>query len=654
MSCRVLAVGPVLGSFREIFAKVKAMDEKHGKFDLLLCTGDFFAKEGEGEEALDELLAGSLDVPMHAYVMQGTYPLPQKVIKKAEETSGGYLCPNLYLLGKSSVTLTPQGIRIACIGGAYDRELYKSGKGLDHAVGHFTAQTVKSLVSHPSITRPALENPNSLAAAKAASTPLPLIDILLTNPWPLSIDMYSTGKPPEISSSNYLSDPLNEVVLKAKPRYHFASLPGKFWEREPFMWEAEENRVTRFISLGSFGEVTTGKKQRWFYAFSITTASSISQQPKLPNVTKNPFQAPSLNQAQKRPSDETSENFIWNDTGKPPKKSRTDSKEGKSKPCRKCGAVDHTIRDCPEKETPPEGYVCRKCQEPGHYVKDCPVTGDTGGKKPKEGYVCRACGSDQHFIQDCPVANDPSRGRHHDDGGRKRKGPPREIRPDECWFCLSNPRLAKHLIVTIGTECYVTLPKGQLPYTGHKADKDWTPVPGGGHVLIVPIEHHPTLHTLPEDVRSPILDEIEKTTAALKECYKSFGAVPVVFEIARLSGMGGHAHVQVVPIPARLKDEVEAAFSKDPAVVWEQDPEAALRDAAESKRDYFRVALPDGRQMVHMISGFFNLQFGRFALANLMGAPDRVDWKACIGSDEAEEADTKAFQAAFTPFDPSS
>lgn len=112
-----------------------------------------------------------------------------------------------------------------------------------------------------------------------------------------------------------------------------------------------------------------------------------------------------------------------------------------------------------------------------------------------------------------------------------------------------------------------------------------------------------------------------RTITTLKECYDSFGAVPVVFEIARLSGIGGHAHVQVVPVPLRLKDEVEAAFSTDPQVVWEQDAEAALREAAESKRDYFRVTLPDGRKMVHMISGYFNLQFGRWVLG------DR-----CIGS----------------------
>jgi hypothetical protein len=36
-----------------------------------------------------------------------------------------------------------------------------------------------------------------------------------------------------------------------------------FWEREPFVWDDEDGRVSRFVSLGAFGgEPTAGKKQR--------------------------------------------------------------------------------------------------------------------------------------------------------------------------------------------------------------------------------------------------------------------------------------------------------------------------------------------------------------------------------------------------------
>lgn len=62
-----LTVGSAAGSIRDLFSKIKAIDAKHGKFDLVLCTGDFFgplkAPEDMSEE-VDEislLLNGSLE-----------------------------------------------------------------------------------------------------------------------------------------------------------------------------------------------------------------------------------------------------------------------------------------------------------------------------------------------------------------------------------------------------------------------------------------------------------------------------------------------------------------------------------------------------------------------------------------------------------------
>jgi hypothetical protein len=67
---------------------------------------------------------------------------------------------------------------------------------------------------------------------------------------------------------------------------------------------------------------------------------------------------------------------------------------------------------------------------------------------------------------------------------------------------------SKHLIVSIGSECYLTLPKGQIIPTQSSADH--VDVPGGGHVLIVPITHYPTLSTIPPDLAPPILEETDK------------------------------------------------------------------------------------------------------------------------------------------------
>ena len=62
--------------------------------------------------------------------------------------------------------------------------------------------------------------------------------------------------------------------------------------------------------------------------------------------------------------------------------------------------------------------------------------------------------------------------------------------------------------MSIGDECYVTLPKGQIIPTQSSAES--VDVPGGGHVLIVPITHHPTLLSIPPDISSAVLEETDK------------------------------------------------------------------------------------------------------------------------------------------------
>ena len=84
------------------------------------------------------------------------------------------------------------------------------------------------------------------------------------------------------------------------------------------------------------------------------------------------------------------------------------------------------------------------------------------------------------------------------------------------------------------------------------------------------------------------------------------------FEIARLSGKGGHAHVQVVPVPNSLVHKVEEVFRQEgtqAGIEFEPDPEAAL----SGNENYFRVDLPDGKKLVHLLRPGrpFNLQFGR-------------------------------------------
>ncbi|KAG8763312.1 hypothetical protein FRC12_008616 [Ceratobasidium sp. 428] len=213
----------------------------------------------------------------------------------------------------------------------------------------------------------------------------------------------------------------------------------------------------------------------------------------------------------------------------------------------------------------------------------------------------------------------------------------------------------KHLIVSIGAECYLTITKGQLIPTGSSPSADSSPVPGGGHLLIVPISHYPTLLSVPPDLAISIISEVEQYKSALRSMFAKHGAVAVMFEVARLSGRGGHAHIQVVPVPMDKAGRVEDAFrarAEMEGIRWESDPEAALEGAKRGGGNYFRVDLPDGRKMISFIRGSFNLQFGRATLAEVLGLDERADWKACPEDDAQQRADAAKFKKAFASFDP--
>jgi hypothetical protein len=105
--------------------------------------------------------------------------------------------------------------------------------------------------------------------------------------------------------------------------------------------------------------------------------------------------------------------------------------------------------------------------------------------------------------------------------------------------------------------------------------------------------------------------------AALRAYYAKYGAQPVFFETARLSAKGGHAHIQAVPVPSRLANKVEDAFvhaGEPSGIVFEDDVEGALAACEDGKRSYFRVDLPDGRKMIHLLQEHipFSVQFGRY------------------------------------------
>ncbi|KAJ7749576.1 hypothetical protein DFH07DRAFT_555409 [Mycena maculata] len=262
--------------------------------------------------------------------MQGDNPLSDSVIQKFAKT-GGELCKNVFLLNKSGIITTANGLRIACLGGRYDPEIYASAEAPPgFSSPFFSSHTMERLLSNTLTTSTAKQSYKSLADIQSTASSSQLIDVLITNAWPAAITNISSTPLPSPELSSIGAHPLDDTIRRTKPRYHFAAgggQPPMFWEREPFLWSDEDNRVSRFVSLGAFGgEPTSGKKQRWFYAFSIApNSAAATPAPRPANATKNPFtEAQSFARPMKRPHESTAEgeNYIFGNVRQPQKRTR--------------------------------------------------------------------------------------------------------------------------------------------------------------------------------------------------------------------------------------------------------------------------------------------------------------------------------------------
>ncbi|CEQ39928.1 SPOSA6832_01496, partial [Sporobolomyces salmonicolor] len=660
---KVLVTGPT-SSLSSYLAKLQTLQAKH-KFDLVLAQ-DLFSTIADDDADLARLLKGDLSVPVQVYAAVGAGKLPKAVQEKVDQ--GEEVCSNLSVLRYQSRPPDPR-IRSASRNPLWLFPL------LDRSRSHLLLLRLRHL--DPSLARPARRTcqlvppPSPRQSRRHPPHPRrPLVPHppLIQTPQPprgpqarrglqQGVGRACEGREGEVSLCQCPDRVLGTGTVRMAPRRWCWCWRGKIVLPcvEPGC-DGEQDERTGAYFLPFLSPLTAPQTlpsqlalAQWFYAFSIT--------PSAPGATpvtstRSPFHASAA-------AATASLTATINSSNGP---------RGLKRPA---ALAEEGIN-----EMGVPNYIFAGM-------------GDQGRKKGKGGpppdhYTCNICGQKGHWIQECPEkeARDAERAAQRANRGPRESAKP--ISPDECWFCLSNPKVTKHLIASIGTETYLTLPKGQVCST------DQSPVPGGGHVLLIPIAHYPTLRSIPADLAPPVLEEVELYKQALKKCYKSFGAEMIAFEVARAGGKGGHAHVQVMygtgyiahtsvspqicPIPASLAPEAESTFAAQFTkfnLAFEEiaDPVAFYTSAQEDGKgaDYFKVDLPNGKCFVHWIKQGvpFGLQFGRDrthhdffftfreTVALLLHAPERGDWKRCAKSDEEEKKDCQRFKSAFKSFDPS-
>uniref|UniRef100_H2SMS2 CWF19-like protein 1 n=1 Tax=Takifugu rubripes TaxID=31033 RepID=H2SMS2_TAKRU len=206
-----------------------------------------------------------------------------------------------------------------------------------------------------------------------------------------------------------------------------------------------------------------------------------------------------------------------------------------------------------------------------------------------------------------------------------------------CWFCLASPQVEKHLVISIGTHCYLAMAKGGL-----------TP----RHVLILPIGHYQSV----VDLSSEVVQEMEKYKSALKSFYKSRGERCILFERNYKSQ---HLQLQVVPVPLDLctTEDIKEAFmvqaQEQQMELMEIPQHTDLKQIAPPGTPYFFVELDSEEKLYYRIQRHFPLQFGREVLASeaILNIPTRADWKECKQSREEEEECCKELRNEFQPYD---
>lgn len=295
---------------------------------------------------------------------------------------------------------------------------------------------------------------------------------------------------------------------------------------------------------------------------------------------------------------------------------------------------------------------------PTNLPPDCTASPLTSGKKRKLDSQADSYNSFRY------AANGTGATHHERDHGRHKRqrnnqAPP--PRPQDCYFCLSNPNCETHMIASIGEDVYLTIAKGPLTMRSTFPSLGFP-----GHILLIPLQHSPTMSSIADaETRQKTTAELQRYRGALQkmlvnkskdaEGRSQLGAV--TWEISRNGGV--HLHWQFLPVPVDMiaRGLVEAAFDVEAENLSYPKFAKSTREMAEAEEgDFMKVMIWSEALRKDVVlpldkSFRFDLQFGRRVLGKLLGLESRTHWRDCAQTAAEEEADAGALKDAFKGFD---
>lgn len=225
---------------------------------------------------------------------------------------------------------------------------------------------------------------------------------------------------------------------------------------------------------------------------------------------------------------------------------------------------------------------------------------------------------------DCKSVKRKLDSNHDELNSTKRSNNRIDLSKTPCWFCLSSPTVEKHLIVAIGTHCYLTLAKGGLVEE---------------HFLLIPIEHIGSITS--RENSEELLAEKEQFINHIVKYFEEKSMSVAFFE---RNFRSVHWQIQAVPISKEImrdmKKKIHSLSKKhySKCTYIDFSPSLKISDIIPPGAPYLHWRLePESQSFACKIDvkdSIFPVQLPRMVLAQIMDCPDRIDWKKCCKTRE--------------------
>ncbi|KAF4672969.1 hypothetical protein FOL47_011158 [Perkinsus chesapeaki] len=585
---KVLLSGDVQGSLERLVSTTEKQIQKVGKFDICLCVGDFFGKSAS--DCLKPFVDGTLNIPL----------------------------PMRYTVPSSSTLEEP-------------------------SVGNLDGIKGGSIVQVAGLTVAAITDDKDAAALeKNFSSLSTTIDVLLTNDWPADygVGLDITGVPPDVTHVT-TSKEVSRMAVLLKPRYIVCGHADMYYLRQPFVWP-DSKIVCRMICVGKVG--STGKERRWLHALNI----SLSNDVRMPdNLTRCPFaDGPDPQQySHKRPHPEGYHHQQQHDAKRhAPETPSTElfipnlpKQENKSNEEAIWSSLTKVFEGMPGfKRVNVDsirgfGWVRFATLKDATLAREKSQELDMGGRRlivrfsrPKEGADVR--GIDVKQLDSSP---------HQD-----------------CWFCLANPNLERHMIFAANLEAYLSTAKGPI---------------NDLHMILCPVTHFACSTHCSEQVFTAMNKYIDEVTYMLDTQHNSD---IVVFErwaqmrssaamhmqvhligVAREGGQSANTEEWLKEVTA-MADDHELKLHKLGRYSQEEIAEVAKTTTETGTPPYIYMQLPGPNKARVLLtptrSTSVPMNFCREVVVKCMGLPkERLEWRSCQQSTEEEAELAKELKTSF-------